>query len=517
MVTVKEKWEEIEASCQRIRLGGGAEEIEKVHQKGKFTARERIERLFDPDTFQEIDLLKGAYITGFDIDEVEIPGDGVITGYGEVNGRFVYVWAQDATVFGGTMAANHIRKIVSVMEKALREKVPIVGIYDSEGMRIQDVVHSHGHFTPGSMMYFQTLSSGVIPQISLVMGSCKGIAAISARLADFVFMVKGTSYMHATPLSSDSGASTKTSSETMGDPAMHSKWSGCCDVLTDNEAECLVECKSLLSFLPNNNEEKVPVVDTGDDAERTIEDIMDVVPADPNKIFDMREVIKRVVDNGVYFEVGGEYARNLTTGFARFDGKTGGIIANNTIWRAGCMDVDTSGKHARFTRFCDAFNIPLIYFSDCPAFFPSGEEERKGVLRHGCMVIQATCEATVPKINVIVRKLYGGACLVMPVNFTKADKYVAWPGVERGVMGAPGLARIVTLGKIKRAKTEEEKEKIFKDGLKVMEERVKAHSIVTNEDIIDPRDTRKFIIEALRCTQLKKQERPPRKHENMNL
>ena len=513
MATFEEKWKEVNEYAERLEQGGGAEAIEALHEKGKLTARERIAKLVDQNTFQEIDLFGGAYSTGFDIDNSEIPGDGVVTGYGEVRGRSIYVWAQDATVLDGTMATNHIKKISIVMEKALRERVPIVGIYDSEGMRIQDAVGAHGHFTPGMMMRFQTLASGVIPQISLVMGGCLGMAAVSARLADFLIMVKGTSYMTVATPASGSDEDVKS----MGTPEMHYKHSGCCDVLAKDEEECLEKCKSLLGFLPGNNEEKPPFVDTGDDPQRRLDDIMDIVPASPNKAFDMRKVIKRVADNEFYYETLGDYAQNLTTGFARMEGKTVGIIANNSIWRAGCMDVDSSGKHAKFTRFCDAFNIPLIYFSDCPAFFPSGAEERKGVLRHGCMVIHATSEATVPKINVIARKLYGGACMVMPVNFTKADRYIGWPIVERGVMGAPGLARVTHLGKMKRAKTQEEKDRIFKEAVKIMEERVKVHSIATNEAIIDPRDTRKFLTEALRCTQLKKQTRPARKHENMNL
>jgi len=513
MVTAIEKWEEISETINRLKLGGGAEAIEKVHQEGKLTARERIDKLLDPGTFQEIDLFKGAYLTGFDSDEIEVPGDGVITGYGEVDGRSIYVWAQDATVLGGTMASNHIRKIVGLMEKALWAKAPIVGIYDSVGDRVQDLVNAHGHFTQGSMMYFQTLSSGVIPQISLVMGGCKGSTAISARLADFVFMVKGSSSMQAgyAPASSGEGA------KNIGSSIVHSKWSGCCDILTATDEECLEKCRTLLGLLPANNEEKAPVVNTGDDPERTLDDIMDVVPAEEKVVFDMREVIKRVADNGFYFEVAEDYSRNLTTGFLRLNGQAVGVIANNSIWKAGCMDVDSSNKHAKFTRTCDAFNIPLIYFSDCPAFLPSGKEERKGILRHGCMVIHATSEATVPKINVIVRRLYGGSSLVMPVNFTKADRYVAWPTVARGIMGAPALARVTYMGKIKRAKTEEEKEKIYQDGLKLMVKRVLAHSIDTNEDIIDPRETRKFLINALKSTRFKKQERPPRKHENMNL
>ncbi|MDY6968997.1 MAG: carboxyl transferase domain-containing protein [Spirochaetota bacterium] len=515
MLTFEEKWEEISKTVDRLKKGGGTDEIEKVHQKGKLTARERIQKLIDPGTFQEIDIFKGAYMTGFDLDKTEAPCDAVITGYGRVYGRPVYVWAQDATVLGGSMASSHLRKIVTLMEKALRERVPIVGIYDSEGMRAQDIVQAHGHFSPGAMMYFQTLSSGVIPQISLVMGNCKGISAISARLADIVIMVKESSFMRAAPNSYTWGESI--SNEKIGDSTTHARKSGSCDLLAENDEDCMEKCRLLLGLLPKNNEEKAPIIDNNDSPERTLDDIMKIVPADSRKVFDMREVIKRVVDNGFFLEIQPVFAHNLTTALARLDGRTVGIIANNPAWKAGCLDVDTSGKHARFTRFCDAFNIPLIYFSDCPAFLPSSTEERRGILRHGCMVIHATSEATVPKINVIVRRLYGGACLVMPINFTKADRYISWPTVERGTMGAPALARITYLGKMKRAETEEEKNRIYEEGLKLMEKRVMSHSLETNEDIIDPRDTRKFLINALNCTEFKKQTRPSRKHDNMNL
>lgn len=511
MVTLRDKWEEREATIKRLKWGGGPSEIEKVHQQGKLTARERIEKLLDQGSFQEIDLWSPAYKTGFDIDEVEAPGDAVIVGQGEINGRPVFVWAQDATVLGGTMAENHIRKIVTVMEKALKERRPIIGMYDSEGMRIQNLVHAHSHFTPGLMMRFQTLSSGVIPQVSLVMGPCVGPAALSAVLTDFVFMVRGTSYMHVAP------PPPLVTGREIGDAKMHSARSGCCSVLARDEGDCLEKCRELISFLPSNNGERPPIVETGDDPDRVMEDILEVVPADLSKWFDTREVIKRAADNGYYFEVNRDYARNLSVGFARFNGQTAGIIANNSGWKGGCEDTDSSDKHARFTRFCDAFNIPIVYFADCPAFLPSAVEERKGILRHGTMVIHATSEATVPKINIILRKLYGGAQLVMPVNFTKADRYLAWPSVERGVMGAPALASVVYLGQIKRAKTPEEAAEIKRKGTEVMEVQVQRFSSETNEDIIDPRLTRQAIIRALKSTADKKEGRPPRKHENINL
>ena len=511
MNLMRQKLQAIEAERQRLRLGGGLAEIEKQHSKGKLTARERIDKLLDPDSFQEIDLWWGAYRIGFEIDEVEVPGDAVVAGYGEVRGRPIYVWAQDATVLGGTMAEVHMAKIVRVMEKALTERVPIVGIYDSEGMRLPSQVAAHGHCSLGTMMRFQTLSSGVIPQISLIMGPCTGGAALSAMLADFAFMVRNTSYMHVAPPPEG-----KTGEE-IGEARMHSRVSGNCDVLADNDEDCLEKCQELLSFLPQNNTQKPPIVDTGDDPNRQAEDLLDIVPAETSKWFDMRDVIRRVADNGYYLEIKRDYAPNLSVGFARFGGETAGIIANNTIWRGGCEDTSSSDKHGRFTRFCDAFNIPIVYFTDCPAFYPSVEEEQQGILRHGCMVIHSTAEATVPKITLYIRKCFGGANLAMPCNILKTDRMLAWPSVERGVMGAPELASVAYKGRIDRAKTPEEKERIMKEGTKRMQKTVERFSRVTNEDIIDPRQTRPALIRALKVVANKKQERPERKHENINL
>ncbi len=511
MATMREKLQAIETARERFKLGGGLPEIEKQHAKGKLTARERIDKLLDPGSFQEVDPWSGAYKTGFDIDATEIPGDAVVVGYGEINGRPIYLWAQDATLMGGTIAEIHIAKIVRVMEKALTEMVPIIGIYDSEGPRIQNLVLAHEYCTFGTMMRFQTTSSGVIPQISLIMGPCTGSMALSAALSDFVFMVRNTSYMHVAPPPPD------VESEKYGEARMHSRASGGCDVLADNDEECLQKCKQLLGFLPANDLQKPLVVDTGDDPNRCDEELMDIVPVESSKWFDMREVIKRVVDNGYYFELKKDYAMNLSVGFSRFDGQTVGIIANNSIWRGGCEDTRSADKHARFTRFCDAFNIPLVYFADCPAFFPSIEEERLGILRHGTMVIHSTAEATVPKISIYVRKVYGGAQLAMPANAQKADRILAWPSVERGVMGPEGLAAVMFKGRLDRAENPEERDKMWKAAVKRMEQAVGRFSRVSNEDYIDPRRTRPVIIKALKCVANKKMERPERKHENINL
>lgn len=511
MATMYEKLQAIETERERREIGGGPAELEKQHQKGKLTARERLDGLLDPGTFQEIDLWSDAYKTGFDIDETDIPGDAVIAGWGEVDDRPIYVWAQDATLMGGTMAEIHIAKIVRVMEKALLERVPIVGIYDSEGVRVENAVTAHAHCTFGTMMRFQTISSGVIPQIALVMGPCIGGAAISAALSDFTFMVRNTSYMHVAPPPSGM------KSEEYGEARMHARVSGNCDVLAANDEDCLQRCKELLAFLPSNNKDRPPIIDTGDDPNRTDEELMEIVPAESAKWFDMREIIKHVADNGYYFETRKDYAQNLSVGFVRFDGQPAGIIANNSIWRGGCEDVKSSDKHARFTRFCDAFNIPIVYFADCPAFFPSIEEERMGILRHGTMVIHSTSEVTAPRISIFVRKVYGGATLAMPSNFSKVDRMLAWPTVERGVMGPEGLAAVMYKGRLDRAQTPEERKEIWQEAVKRMDQTVERFSRIANEDYIDPRQTRPLIIKSLKCAANRTLERPARKHENINL
>jgi acetyl-CoA carboxylase carboxyltransferase component len=465
----------------------------------------------DPGTFQEINLWYGAYITGFDIDKQNLPGDGVIVGYGEVEGRPAFIWAQDATVLNGTMAEIHTRKIVTVMEKALIERVPIIGIYDSEGIRIQNEVNWHSSFTLQTMVRFQTISSGVIPQISLVMGPCTGNAAISAGISDFLFMVENSSYMHAFPFLSD-----MVGRET-GNAKMHSKNSGCCDVLAQNDKDCLKKCKELLRFLPSHNKEKPPSIDTDDDPNRKNEALLEIVPAQERRGFDMRKVIKQVVDNGYYFEIKKDYAPNLTVGFARLNGQTVGIIANNSIWIGGCLDTNAADKHTRFTRFADAFNLPLIYFTDTPAFFPSIEEERKGILRHGSAVIHANSEATVPQITIYVRKCVGGGQLAMPSNVTKADRDMAWPTVKRAAMGAEAMVSFVYKRYISEAESTEEAAKRRDEKIKVMEDAIERYTRVCNQDFIDPRETRPFLIKALKVLANKEVNRPWRKHENINL
>ncbi len=507
MVTLREKFQEIKTKEDVRKLGGGEKEIEKVHQEGKLTSRKRIQRLFDPGSFEEIDIWTEPMTIDFDLEEGVKDIDSVIAGSGKVNGRHVYVWAHNNTLLNGALEEIGIRKIVTVIESGLRERVPVVGIYDSCGIRPENVVSTNGFFTIGRMMHFQTVSSGVIPQIALVMGPCAGALSLSANVSDFVLMVNGTGQMQMAPYKE----------KDPGNAKMHWEKSGCCDLMLQDDEECIEACKTLLGFLSSNNKNKPPVIDNDDPVDRADEELMDLAPGNPKRYFDMRKIIRKVVDNNDYLEMKEAYARNLTTGFARFDGKPVGIIGNNSIHLAGCETTNSSDKHARFTRFCDAFNIPLVYFADCPGFLPSANEERSGILRHGCMVIHSTAEATVPKISLYIRKCFGGAQLAMPCNITKADRYLAWPIVQRAVMGAKELTTIVFRGDIKRAKTPEEAAQIRADGIKIMEGRIEKFSIANNQFIIDPRQTRKSIIDELECVAHKEQERPWRKHENINL
>lgn len=510
METMKEKLSQIEQMRHKV-ISGDVEGVKRQHREGKLTARERVSKLLDPGSFREIDLHSGAYQTGFDIDNQEIPGDAVVVGGGDVNGRPIYVWAQDCSIAGGTMARIHIAKIVRVMEKALIDRVPIVGIYDSEGPRIEDEITAHAECSYSTMLQFQTLLSGIVPQISLIMGLCVGGAALSAMLSDFTFMTKDTSCMYLVP------PSPNVNIQDWGGARIHSSVNGNCDVLAENDEDCLQGCRDLLGILPLNNDQLPPVVDTSDDPNRADEELIELVPVETDKWFDMRKVINRIVDDGYYFEIKRNYAPNLSVGFARFGGHAVGILANNSMYRAGCMDTRSSDKHARFTRFCDAFNIPLLFLADCPGFLPSVEEEQEGVLRHGCMVIHAVAEITVPKILIVIRKLYAGAQLAMPTNLITVDRMLAWPSADRGGMGATELSSVIYKGRLDRAKTPEERAQIWETAVKRMAGTIKRYSLISNEDFIDPRQTRPIIINLLKHLSNKKLERPPRKHENMNL
>ncbi len=510
---LKEKLTALEKMRHRLSQGGSLARIARHRARGKLTARERINRLLDSGTFQELDFWGTPMATGTLIDYKKGPADGVAVGYGAMNGRPVYVWSQDATVFGGTVATVHARKITMVMEKAIQASVPIIGIIDSEGPRIEDAIQYYRFYSPESMVYFQTLASGVIPQISLIMGPCIGEMAISSSMADFVFMVKNTSYMHVVP------PPDKKTSEELGSASVHVEDTGCCDVFTEDDEDCLQKCRELLSYLPSNNKEKPPVVLTGDDPNRREKDLLEIVPFNMKKAFDMRRIISLIVDNSAFFEIKQRWATNLITVFARLDGQTVGIIANNPQSLGGSMTLDAADKMARFVRFCDAFNVPLIWLADTPAFLPAVEEETRGLIRHGCKVVFSNVEASVPQITIAIRKLYGGGGVAMPGTTLGGDLDIAWPSVERGLMGAEAAASIIyrkELGALKD-KDEAALRELHARRVSEMQQRLKGLEREWGQEFIDPRDTRPFLIKALQTFAHRAESRPQRKHENMRL
>lgn len=508
---MKQKLAEIKEMRTKLKLGGGAAAIEDQHKKGKLTARERIEKLVDPGTFQELDIWGTPLGTGFAVDKKEGSADGVAVGYGDVYGRPIYIWAQDATVMNGTVANMHARKINMVMERAIHVRIPIVGIIDSEGVRIEDAIQYYRFYSPESMAYYQTMASGVIPQITLIMGPCVGEMAIVSALSDFVFMTKKTSYVCIAPPPQG-----KTAVE-VGDSSVHAKKTGCCDVLAKNDEECIDNCRQLLSYLPANNQELPPVVDTGDDPNRREEELLKIVPFNAMNPYDMQKLISLVADNKEFLELKKQWANNLITGFIRLGGSTAGIVANNPRSMGGSLTLDAADKMARFVRFCDSFNIPLIWLADTPAFLPAVDEETRGLIRHGCKLVFSNVEATVPQITIAIRKLYGGGQLAMPGTTLGGDLDVAWPTVERGLMGAEGAVSIIYKNEFKAI--EDEKARTEKQAQRTAEMREKFRALEREwaQDFLDPRDTRPFLIKALRTLSNREEGRPERKHENIRL
>lgn len=491
---------------------GQPNEVLKQHNCGKLTARERIVKLLDLNTFEELDQWHRPYETGFDIGEEQGRGDGVVVGYGTVNNRPVTIWAQDATVMGGTVGTVHARKINMIMENALNAKTPMVAIFDSKGLRAHDVIQYPEFYSTSSMAHFQTMSSGVIPKISLIMGPCTGDLSIIAALGDFVFMVKGSSYMYLTSPSSD------VNNQDLGDPwNFHAKLTGCCHVLVDNEDDCLLKCRQLLGYLPQNNMEKPPVVDTGDDPNRMDEELLELVPVDSSKPYNMYKLISMIADKGEFFEIRRYWARNLITGFSRLDGHTIGVIANNPQDKGGCMTLDAADKMSHFVSFCDAFNVPCIWLADTPGFLPAVDEERRGLIRHGSGMILTNTVTTVPRITVFIRKAYGGGRLAMQGQFLMGDLQVAWPTYEPGLMGAEGAVSIIyrkEIASIEDQKTREEQRK-----KRVEEMRWGLNMLLreSTQKFIDPRETRPFLIKALKWLENRQQHFPPKKHENIRL
>ncbi|MCQ4925238.1 methylmalonyl-CoA carboxyltransferase [Tissierella carlieri] len=512
---MKEKIERLLETAKKIELGGGEQRIEKHHKSGKLTARERINLLFDEGSFVEVDKFVEHRCTNFDMAKVEAPADGVVTGYGTVDGRLVFTYAQDFTVVGGSLGEMHAAKICKVQDMALKMGAPIVGFNDSGGARIQEGVDALSGY--GKIFYRNTIASGVIPQISVIMGPSAGGAVYSPALTDFIFMVDKTSMMFITgPQVIKSVTGEEVTQEELGGANTHNKISGVAHFVDKTEAECIERIKELLSFLPSNNLEQAPIYTIEDEINRVEEKLNEIVPVNPNKPYDMKEIIKLLADNGDFFEIQPYYAQNIITGYIRLNGKTIGIIANQPKILAGCLDINASDKAGRFIRTCDAFNIPLLNLVDVPGFLPGTEQEYGGIIRHGAKMLYAYSEATVPKVTLIVRKAYGGAYLAMCSKDLGADQVFAWPNAEIAVMGPDGAANIIFKKDIENSDNpiETRQEKIAEYRDTVANPYIAAQRGFV-DDILVPSITRPRLISAFDMLESKRENRPAKKHGNM--
>ncbi len=514
---IEDKLIELNKLREESKAGGGAKRIEAQHAKGKLTARERINLLLDPGTFEEIDPFVLHRCTDFGLAEQKFLGDSVVTGYGNINGRKVFVFAQDFTVFGGSLSKVASEKICKVMDLAAKNGAPIIGLLDSGGARIQEGVDSLVGY--GDIFTRNTLYSGVIPQISVIMGPCAGGAVYSPAITDFVFMVKGTGQMYITgPEVIKAVTGEEVTLEQLGGAMTHATKSGNCHFVADSEPECLEMVRRLLSFLPQNNMEDPPIVDTGDDPNRTDEELLYLVPTDPAKSYDMKQIITKIVDKGDFLEVHEKFAPNLIVGFARLAGRSVGIVAQQPKIFAGVIDVDASDKGARFVRFCDCFNIPLITLVDVPGYMPGTDQEYRGIIRHGAKFLYAYAEATVPKICVITRKAYGGAFVVMSSKSLRGDINYAWPTAEIAVMGPEGAVNIIFRDLIAKSENPEEtRQRLIQEYREKFANPYIAAAKGYIDDVIDPRLTRPKLIKALEMLQNKIDTNPPKKHGNIPL
>ena len=517
---MRQKLAELKAERERLYNLASPKAVERQHSRGKMTARERIDFFYDQGTFTELGLFAKPRITGFDIDQQDLTGDGVITGSGMVEGRPVFAYAQDFTVAGGSQGTVHGKKSLRVMKQALKARVPCVHMIDSGGVRIQDAVTRDFNDSYQLYFYLHTVSSGVIPQIGLLMGPCAAGAAYSPILTDFLIMVKKTSHMYiASPTLIKSVQFVDVTEEEIGGAKMHAEVSGCCDLLAENDEDCLRKCRELLSYLPAHNREEPPIVATGDDPNRRDEELLDIVPVDSKKWYDMHQVIQRVFDKGHFFEIKPDFAPNMITGFARLNGRSVGIVANNPKHKAGSIDINAADKEARFIRFCDCFNIPLVFLVDTPAYLPGVDQERGGIIRHGAKVLHAISEATVPKFTVYIRKAYGGGNPAMCGEPLGSDLLLAWPSTEMGLMNPDGAVNIIYRNEIATAKNPEEVRSRRLAEYKATFGRFPYHAAQMRwvEEIIDPRDTRPLLIRALQTYHEKTEERPWKKHGNIPL
>lgn len=505
--------DELEARREAARQGGGARRIEAQHAKGKLTARERVELLLDEGSFEEFDMFKTHRCTEFGMEKTRPAGDGVVTGWGTVNGRLVYVFSQDFTVFGGSLSETHAEKICKIMDMAMQNGAPVIGINDSGGARIQEGVASLAGYA--EVFQRNIMASGVVPQISLVMGPCAGGAVYSPAMTDFIFMVKDSSYMFVTgPDVVKTVTNEQVTAEELGGASTHTKKSSVADGAFENDVEAIYETRRLVDFLPLNNRAKPPVRPFFDDPGRIEPSLDTLIPDNPNKPYDMKELILKIADEGDFYEIQAEFAKNIITGFIRLEGRTVGVVANQPMVLAGVLDIDSSRKAARFVRFCDAFEIPLLTFVDVPGFLPGTAQEYGGVIKHGAKLLFAYGEATVPKVTVITRKAYGGAYDVMSSKHLRGDINYAWPTAEIAVMGAKGAVEILYRGELgdaeKIAQRTRDYEKRFANPFVAAE-----RGFI--DDVIMPHSTRKRVCRAFASLRNKKIQNPWKKHDNIPL
>ncbi len=508
---MKDMLERLEQRRDQARLGGGQARIEAQHKRGKLTARERVELLLDKGSFEEFDMFVEHRSSDFGMEKTKIPGDGVVTGWGTVNGRTVYLFSKDFTVFGGSLSETHAQKIIKVQDMAMKARAPIIGLFDAGGARIQEGVASLGGY--GEVFKRNVLASGVIPQISVIMGPCAGGDVYSPAMTDFIFMVKDTSYMFVTgPDVVKTVTNEVVTAEELGGASVHATKSSIADGAYDDDVQCLLQMRRLIDFLPSSNSSGVPEWPSHDDIEREDASLDTLIPDNPNKPYDIKELIRKVVDEGDFFEIAETFARNIVTGFGRVAGRTVGFVANQPMALAGVLDSDASRKAARFVRFCDAFEIPIVTFVDVPGFLPGTAQEQGGLIKHGAKLLFAYSQATVPLVTVITRKAFGGAYDVMASKHVGGDLNYAWPTAQIAVMGAKGAVEIIFRADIG------DKDKIAAR-TKEYEDRFLSPFVAAErgyiDDVIMPRSTRKRIARALGMLKGKKVEMPARKHDNL--
>lgn len=519
-MAIQDRIQELMNMREKARLGGGEKRIESQHRKGKYTARERIDLLLDEGSFEEFDMFVSHRTVDFGLDKQSYLSDGVVTGYGTIDGRLVYVFSQDFTVFGGSLSEMYAQKICKVMDKAMKVGAPVIGINDSGGARIQEGVKSLGGYA--DIFQRNIMASGVIPQISAIFGPCAGGAVYSPALTDFTIMSKGTSYMFVTgPRVVKTVTGEVVSDEELGGASIHGTKSGVAHFIAEDENEGILLLRKLISYLPQNNLEDPPVSSCDDPIDRLDDALNEIVPENPNKPYDVKDVIHSVVDYNEFLEVQRNYAPNIVTGFARFNGQPVGIVANQPIYLAGVLDINASRKAARFVRFCDSFNIPIVTLVDVPGFLPGTAQEYGGIILHGAKLLFAYGEATVPKVTIILRKAYGGAYDVMSSKHLRGDINYSWPAAEIAVMGPKGAIEVLHAKELKEIESDEDKVKFIAEKEEEYRRKFATPYVAAKygyiDDVIEPRNTRFRVIRALQMLSTKKDQNPPKKHSNIPL